>query len=125
MALSYEIRGGILRYTAHGDVEYDVGLRVLQDGLAAAVAAYDGTPIPVLFDIRDSAEHRGADELRGIAAVLGQHAETVGGKCAIAAESGLYYGVSRMFAVFVEEYGIEMQIFETPEKAEAWLLPES
>ena len=47
--------------------------------------------------------------------------EAVGGKCAVVADAGLYYGVNRMVALFIEKHGIHMQIFESIPKAEAWL----
>ena len=53
--------------------------------------------------------------------MVGQYSEAVGCKCAVVADAGLYYGVSRMFAVFIEKRGIHMQIFESIPKAEAWL----
>ena len=121
MPLTYEISGDFLRYTVNGDVEYEAGLAVLVAGLSEVQETRVGIPTPVIFDIRDSAESRGAEELRGIAAVVGQYSDAVGRKCAVIAASGLYYGVSRMFAAFVEEHGIEMQIFDSIPKAEAWL----
>ena len=57
--------------------------------------------------------------------MLGSYREPVGGMCAVVATPGLYYGVSRMFSVFVEQYGIEMHIFDTVESAESWLRGES
>jgi len=122
MPLSYKITDGLLRYTAQGDVEFAEGLEVLQAGLREVVETRVGVPTPVLFDIRASSESRGSDELRGIAAVLGAHSEAVGGRCAVVAAPGLYYGVSRIFSVFVEQHGIEMQIFVSPTEAEMWLI---
>ncbi|NIP82295.1 MAG: hypothetical protein GWM90_24965, partial [Gemmatimonadetes bacterium] len=99
-----------LRYTVRGDVDFQEGLEVLKKGLAEARRAVAGAPWPVLFDIRDSKEKRRADELRGIALVLGEHVGVVSDHCAVVVSSPLYYGVSRMFGHFAEAYGISMEI---------------
>ena len=70
MSLTFEMSSDLLLYTVHGDVDYEVGLRVLIAGLSEVSETQTGTPTPVLFDIRDSAGARGAEELRGIATVV-------------------------------------------------------
>ncbi len=122
MSLTYELADGFLRYRVEGDVEYVEGMTVLRRGLDEVREKSAGTPTAVLFDIRASEEARRAEELRGIAAVVAEYSEEVGGRCAIVSAPGLYYGISRMFAVFAEELGLEMEVFETVEDAEAWLL---
>ena len=121
MSLRYDFDSEFLRYTAHGDVDFEEGVAVLRAGLAEASAATDGAPWPVLFDIRASTEKRRGDELRGIASILGGHLGVVADHCAVVVSSPLYYGVGRMFGHFTETYGVTMEIFDTIEDAEAWL----
>ncbi len=123
MSLSYELDGEFLRYTVEGDVDFQEGFAVFQQGLAEAEAtvAAGGAPRPVLFDIRASKERRSAEELKGIATALGRHRGTVADHCAIVVSTPLYYGLGRMFGHFAEEYGITMEIFDDPLEAEAWL----
>ena len=121
MPLQFHLDDEFLRYQASGEVEFQEGFEVFQQGLSEAAAAKRSVPWPVLFDIRESNEKRRADELKGIAMVLSQHRGIVADHCAVVVSSPLYYGVSRMFAHFAEEYGVSMQIFDNVEAAESWL----
>jgi len=125
MAISYELTQDLLHYTVEGDVDHAVGLDVLRRGLedaAAATGRGEGRARPVLFDIRKSAESRAAEEIRAIATVLGGFRESLDGRCAVIVATPLYYGVSRMFSTYAEEYGIEIEIFGTLEEGTFWLL---
>lgn len=125
MAISYDLTRRLLHYTVVGDVDHAVGLDVLRQGLQEAADALergDGPARPVLFDIRRSAESRAADEIRAIATVLGGFRESLDGRCAVVVATPLYYGVSRMFSTYAEQYGIEIEIFGSPEEGTHWLL---
>lgn len=121
MPLQFRFDDEFLRYTVSGDVDFQEGFEVFQQGLKEAEVATHGAPWPVLFDIRESVEKRRADELKGIAMVLSQHRGSVADHCAVVVASPLYYGVSRVFGHFTEEYGIRMEIFDSVETAESWL----
>ena len=71
MPIRYAHDNGILAFTVHGDVEFESGTDILEAGLRSARTAGGSSKWHLLFDIRQSTEHRESDELRDIAACAG------------------------------------------------------
>ncbi|NUM52867.1 MAG: hypothetical protein HUU46_04405 [Candidatus Hydrogenedentes bacterium] len=124
MGLTYEIRGDILWFATHGAVDFVDGLHVIQCGFAEAsdLAARDAErKWHLLFDVRESTESRTSGELRDIATLIASHRGMLSGRCAIIVSKPLYYGLSRMFAVFMESFGLSTSVLHSDEEAVRWL----
>jgi len=125
MGLSYRLRGAIIEVTTRGDVDYDVGFATLQQAFAdagAVTAREPGTRWHCLFDITESTEDRTAEELRGIADYIATHRAILTGRVASAVSERLYYGLSRMFAAFMDDRELSVEVFDGVDAAEAWLV---
>ena len=121
MPLNFAFESNVGVFRTVGDVEYEKGLKVLKKGLAAIVKR--GEPHAVLFDLRESAERRTADEIRGIADVV--KGETLSGRLALVADEDLYYGLSRMFESYAEYAGFDCLVFREYDPALDWLVQPS
>lgn len=111
----------LLTWVADGQVDYNEGLAVAEASLAHAQASgLSGWHI--LSDLRTSQESRSADELRAMAVMVGNQRPLLSGRLAILTGGPLVYGTSRMFQVFAEVQGVEVQIFSDEAKARSWLL---
>ena len=118
MLIRYVIEQQRLRITAEGQVEFEEGLAVFTNGLKQYSDAQPLRPC-ILIDIRLSKENRSADELKGIAAMVGQHIKNA--RMAIVVQSELLYGLSRMFAAYVSRDVAGIKIFSEEEHALPWL----
>ncbi len=75
-----------------------------------------------LMDIRRSQATRTTDELVSVVDFLGsQRDREVPLRCAVVATSDLRFGLSRMASVYVERYGVDLQVFRDIGSAEFWL----
>ena len=118
MGISYRIDKAdqLITATAHGDVSFQ-DYRAL---LAVMIEDPDFDPeYDRLWDLRQGDPVLSADEVRGVAKVV---ARVVGGRrAAIVAPGDVAYGLSRMYSVFLEDAGIDVQPFRTLGEATTWL----
>ena len=124
MPLKYSLHDPTLCIVADGDVEYAAGLDVLRAALDDARRTHppEGTGHwNILFDIRNSSENRGTAELKGIAQVLSEHGDLLTGRMAVVADQPFYYGMGRVFGVFVQQQGQEPRVFSDYDQAMTWL----
>ena len=124
MSLTYEIRGDVLWFTTEGSVDFVDGLHTIQCGFSEASDASVAEPERrwnLLFDVRQSTESRTSGELQDIAKLIASHRGMLTGRCAIIVSKPLYYGLSRMFAVFMESLGLRTSVVHSEEEAIAWL----
>lgn len=124
MSLTYDLREDVICFTTHGAVDFVDGLHVLQCGFeeASSITARDpGRKWHLLFDIRASTESRTTGELRDIANLIASNRGMLSGRCAIIVSKPLYYGLSRVFAVFMESFGLSTSILHSDEEALRWL----
>lgn len=75
----------------------------------------------LLFDVRQSTESRSSGELRDIAALIASHRGMLTGRCAIIVSKPMYYGLGRIFSVFMESFGINSAVLHSEEEALRWL----
>jgi hypothetical protein len=120
MPVTYEIQGTLLRLNFEGTYEPDDIVQAFLDALADPRAP---ARVALLVDVSrsDSLTSRSPDEIRMVAEFLGPHAEWIGGRCAVIAESALAFGFSRMGSVYSGKVGVEAQVFRDAESALAWL----
>lgn len=117
MPIDFRIDDGIGIYTTVGDVDYQEGISVLNDGLERLKAL---EPVLILFDIRKTGEHRTPEEIRDIAEIVRSYfSKKI--KIALVAQTDLYYGLSRIFAAYVEDTTIEVHVYKVLEDAVSWL----
>jgi hypothetical protein len=121
MALTYQLREGILHFFTAAEVEFQEGTNTLEAGLQAAAAAEPDTKWQLLFDIRESSENRSGPELHFIAMVIGEHRAILSGNCALVVAQPLHYGLGRMFGEYLKYYGMDTAVFHEIEAAERWL----
>ena len=118
MAFSYRIDKAdqLITATALGDVSFQ-DYRAM---LAVMIEDPDFDPeYDRLWDMRQGSPTLSCDEVRGVAKVV---ANVVGGRrAAIVAPGDVAYGLSRMYSVFLEDAGIDVQPFRTIDEATAWL----
>lgn len=118
MGISYRIdkANQLVTATALGDVFFQ-DYRAM---LAVMVEDPDFDPeFDRLWDMRQGDPMLSGDEVRGVAKVV---ANVVGGRrAAIVAPGDVAYGLSRMYSVFLEDAGIDVQAFRTLDEATTWL----
>ena len=117
MPINYKVADGVRIFTTIGDVDYHEGLNVLKEGLQGAEPP---GPALILFDITRSKENRTHDEIRNIAQFVKPFVRGEA-KISLLVDRDLYYGLSRMFASYVEEENIEAQVFKGYDDALTWL----
>lgn len=119
MPITSHVADDILFFVTTGDVTFEEGLRVLRGGLDAYALSRTRQG-KILFDIRGSTERRSAEELRSITVIMSQHIASA--KTAfLVKDNGLYFGLSRMTAAFMESVNYECAVFLTEDEALAWL----
>ena len=125
MGLSYELKTGVICLTAAGDVVYEEGLKTFAESIAEAgrVTKTEGDPEHwhLMFDIRNSAEDRSEEELKGIAIFVSQHRDILSGRMAIVTADDFHYRLARVFEAFAEELSQDAGVFRDIDQAEAWL----
>ncbi len=120
MPVTYRIADDVLTLELAGRYEIADIPRQLVAGLDDPVCP---RPASLLIDVSRSeelAQRPTADILR-IAAMLGPHAERIGGRCAVFAPSPVHFGLSRMGSHAAESVGVEARVFRTREAALRWL----
>jgi hypothetical protein len=120
MPVTYEIAGTTITIRMTG-VYSPADIRA---ALVAAIAEPENPEITgLLFDVRRSQSIAGrtADEVRAMAMFLAANAQHYGRRLAIIAETDAAFGLMRLGAVGVEQYGVDAQVFRDASEAEAWL----
>lgn len=120
MALIYRMDKGCIVLVSEGSVQYEEGLQIFTEAIAAAQAS-PHTHWHILFDITKSEEDRSEQELRGIASFVAANKEILSGRCAIVAADPLHFGLSRMFQAYCASIEVSVEIFEDLEAAHSWL----
>ena len=119
MSIRHEIRGSMLTLVVDG--EYDAAtVRTLWERIVADPAFRDG--MPVLIDSRKTVANPSRAVLREQAEFLVGLQGRIGPRCALVVSGVLHYGLARMLAALAEPGGLEIQAFEDPARAEAWLV---
>lgn len=88
-----------------------------------AIRVYDlHSPTPVFIDVRDSERDPSAAEIQNIAERFAKLLTHIGPRFAVVAGwDELRYGLTRMFAMFAEMEGCQIQVFREDAEAWAWL----
>lgn len=118
MSVSFSLNDGVGVFTTVGDVDYEAGLRVLEEGMQEIRAS--GSPPVLLFDLTQSTENRSREELQMMAVFI--HERLPHAKLAMLVKGDLYYGISRMFGSFAESYDLETCVFREMDDALVWCL---
>lgn len=121
MAVTYDLLGGIIRFTTSGAVEHRGGLLVLKEGIeAAAQKTVGSSKWHIYFDIRLSTDDHSMDEVREVAEFIAARRSILSGLCAITVADSLHYGLARMFTVFMEGLGFEVRVFSKDADVAMW-----
>ena len=117
MPVTFENQNNIGVFTTIGDVDFDSGIKVLEEGLLQIKSGEP--PYKILFDLRESTENRTKEDMQGLADFV----QAIIGPCAIAlvAKDDLLKGMSRMFASYCELRGMQCQVFSMFDESYAWL----
>ncbi len=121
MPLRHELRDGVLWFVTEGDVDYEAGLGVLEQGIEEAHRAAADRRWDVVFDIRESAENRSKHELVGVAAFVAGHRDVLSGRCAVVASDPFHFALARMFSAHAESRGVEALVTRDVRAALDWL----
>lgn len=121
MPIRFQLRDDVLSFVTVGDVDYEAGLGVLEQGIEEARRAVADRRWDVVFDIRESAENRSKDELVGVAAFVASHPDVLSGRCAVVASDPFHFGLARMFSAHAESLGIEALVTRDVRAALDWL----
>ena len=96
----------------------------IRSALVAAIADPERPEITgMLFDVRrsQSIAGRSADEVRAMALFLAANAHHYGRRIALVASTDAAFGLMRLGAVGVEQYGVDSRVFRDVGEADAWL----
>ena len=121
MGLTYEAHYPVLTWTSVGDVDHAEGMEVVAASFET-IRASGKAGWHILADLYRSDENRSSDELRTIAAAVGAQKGLLSGRIGIVAARPLIRGTSRMFAAYMDDYGVEVRIFSNVEDGLAWLV---
>jgi len=77
--------------------------------------------MPALVDSRKSLANPSRELLVERAEFLAGLRDRIGPRLAFVVGDALRFGLARMVAAFAEQSGLEIQVFEDPRHAEAWL----
>lgn len=122
MPLTFESEGEIGVFRSVGKVEFAEGMRVFEEGLRE-VADREPAVARIRIELLESGENRSSGELRAIAGMAKKHFTKA--RMALVADKALYLGLSRMFGVFAEDLGLEVEVFSTNDEANQWLNQEA
>jgi len=120
MPVTYSFEGRLFRLKCSGN-------HTPEDVKTAFVKALKDQDFPkdaaLLMDMSQSESfgQRTDDEIRSVAQFPAPWIEKIGNKCAVLVTSDLFYGLSRMGAVFAEAVGIDAQVFRNVDEALEWL----
>lgn len=123
MAHQLDQTGSTITYAPTGDVGFAECHQKLSELIEKSVATAPPGGCPLLIDVRAWTGDRTSNELRAIATMIARHQAGLSKRCAVVCSSDLQYGLSRIFAVYLDGNGIATQIFRDPEPALAWLSP--
>lgn len=122
MAIRHEIRGPLLWIIVEGEYD-DAELHAAWERAFADPAFRAG--MPALIDSRSTLAAPSRAGVAERAAFLAGLRPRIGPRCALLVGDALRYGLGRMLAAFAEQSGLEIEVFEDPRRAEAWLLGRS
>ena len=122
MGLSYSYDEDTLRIVAEGNYS----AQDLREFLLETMSDPRTRPgIATLMDIRGTEAVRTTEELVSLADFLGSKRDrSIPLRVAVVATGDLLFGLSRMVSVYVERYGVDLQVFREIEPAELWLRSE-
>lgn len=117
MPIIFDNQNNVGVFTTKGDVDFESGIKVLEDGLLQIKSGEP--PYKILFDLRGSTENRSKEDMQDLADFV----QAIIGPCAIAlvAKDDLLKGMSRMFASYCELRGMQCQVFSKLEESYIWL----
>ena len=119
MPIRHEVRGALLWIVVDGDYD-EAELRAAWERAFADPAFQAG--MPALIDSRKSLANPSRGRLLERAEFLASLRGRIGSRFAFLVGDALHFGLGRMLAVFAEQVGLEIQVFEDARRAEAWLL---
>ncbi len=122
MPIRHEIRGPLLWVVVDGPYDDDE-LRAAWNRAFSDPAFSEG--MPALIDSRKTLANPTRAGVVARADFLAGLRSRIGARCALVVSDPLHYGLARMLAAFTESSGLEIQVFEDPARAEAWLLDRS
>ena len=117
MPIEFRVNDGIGVFTTIGNIDYQEGMTILKEGLEK-IELLDR--VLILFDLRQSQENRSPDEIREIAKFIKLRISKKV-KIALVATHDFYYGLSSVFAAYVDHVGIDAQVFKNINDALSWL----
>jgi hypothetical protein len=117
--IRHEVRDALLWIVVDG-VYDDAELRAAWQRAFSDPAFRKG--MPALIDSRKSLANPSRELLMERADFLAGLRAHIGPRLAFLVADALHYGLARMVAVFTEQSGLEIQVFEDARRAEAWLL---
>lgn len=124
MSISYTFRGDVLWFEIGGDSDFDEALRDLRSAFAEMVEACLIEPLQrwhIVFDAHDFVETRTAEQIQKATMILAAHKRYLSGRCAVVVAQHVQYALARMFAMFTESFGIDVETFSGEQDALEWL----
>jgi len=117
---SYTFRGKLYRIDCVGVTPIQDVKDVLLEGLASPDCPH--RPL-LLIDVSQSTSlpRRPPAEIRDMAGFLAEHADAIGGKCAVVASDDVHFGLIRMGSVHSQDSGLETSVFRSVPEALEWL----
>lgn len=76
---------------------------------------------PVVFDLQYYSRSPSTQDIRARVMYLKSLEGKLSGTVVVIVASTLHYGLSRMFEIFAEQNGLEVEIFKEEDKARQWL----
>ena len=119
MPVSYSLSESILEVTMEGRTTTEEGLAAFEQGLASIPS---GAKYGVLIDVTRSEEVKSFGDFKQIAALFGEHADSLGGRIGVLVAHQVRFGTARQFGALVECHGLEALPFEDRDAAVAWLV---
>jgi len=116
--IRHEVRGPVLWIVVDGHYD-DAELHASWQRAFADPSFRDG--MPALVDSRKSLANPSRELLVERAEFLAGLRDRIGPRLAFVVGDALRFGLARMVAAFAEQSGLEIQVFEDPRHAEAWL----
>lgn len=121
MSVRHEIRRSTLWFVVEGDYGLDE-MRGAAERALSDPGFRDG--FAVLIDVRETPSSPSRQLLEETVHFLASLRPRMGPRWAVVAGDLLHYGLGRMFGTFADFRGVEVQVFDDPSRAEAWLARE-